>query len=221
MFDDPRWGDDPRDRDDDPRDVFMRDLNLPRGQEREIVHDARGREYTLRGSESRTLSTTGAFRVVPSRELRDRDGRPADPRRGDLRHLREQGLIETVRVHGQRDVAVTLTDRGRELLESRRSHRHEPRQEYYAGVKRERELEHDAQVYDAYLQAAERLAERGAEIERVVLDDELKREYQEWLHVRDRERNDYDGHPDRTDREIEDWADEHDLPYFDGQLSTT
>jgi hypothetical protein len=116
MFDHPRWGDDPRDRDDDdwrgrddedaltlgrgpsstaprddhsnydprngdddvrgleryrdrrdrsdeldPRDVFMRDLDLPRGPAREIVHDARGREYTLRGSETRTLSTVGAF----------------------------------------------------------------------------------------------------------------------------------------------------------------
>ncbi len=31
-----------------------------------------------------------------------------------------KGLVETVRVHGQRDVAVTLTDRGRELLEANR-----------------------------------------------------------------------------------------------------
>jgi hypothetical protein len=99
MFDDPRWGDDLRDRDDrehdrdygdggpdlgrgpssrseksetntrdrdderwperdrdprdlDPRDAFMRDLDLPRGREREIVHDPREREYTLRGSET-------------------------------------------------------------------------------------------------------------------------------------------------------------------------
>jgi DNA-binding PadR family transcriptional regulator len=199
----------------------MRDLDLPRGQERDIVHDTRGREYTLRGSESRTPSTAGAFRVVPSRELRDHDGQRADARRGDLRHLREQRLIETVRVPGQRDVAVTLTDRGRELLESRRKDghdRHDPRQEYYAGAKRERELEHDAQIYDAYLQAADRLAERGADIERVVLDYELKREYQEWLHGRDRERDDYNGHPDRTDHEIRDWADDHDLPYFDEQV---
>jgi hypothetical protein len=39
-----------------PRDVFMRDLDLPRGSDREIVDDARDREYALRGSESRTLS---------------------------------------------------------------------------------------------------------------------------------------------------------------------
>src|SRR6266852_9312514 len=107
MFDDPRWGDDLRDRDGDthdphgergperdrdprsfdPRDVFMRELDLPRGPERETVHDARDREYTLRGSETRTLSTVGAFRVVSARDLSDHHDRPADPRLGDLRHL--------------------------------------------------------------------------------------------------------------------------------------
>src|SRR6185295_19092345 len=99
----------------DPRDVFMRDLDLPRGPDRQIVRDARDREYTLRGSESRTLSTVGAFRVVSARDLRDHDERPGDPRSGDLRHLREQGLIRTVPLHGHRDVAVVLTDRGRHL----------------------------------------------------------------------------------------------------------
>ena len=64
-----------RDRDNDPREVFTRGLNLPRGPEREIVRD-RDREYTLRGSETRTLATVGAFRVVSSRDLRDRRDRP-------------------------------------------------------------------------------------------------------------------------------------------------
>jgi DNA-binding MarR family transcriptional regulator len=211
---DERWPD-PRERDLDPRDAFMQSLNLPRGLEREIVHDPRDREYTLRGSETRTLSTVGAFRVVPARDLRDRFGREADPRDGDLRHLREQGLINTVRIDGRRDVAVVLTDRGRDLLESHRDRGYHPRQEFYSGLKRERELEHDAQVYQAYLSIAERLAERDARIERVVLDYELKREYQQWLHERDR---DGDGRPDRDPREVEDWALEHDLPYFDGHV---
>ena len=46
-----RWLDrDSRDRDmgQDPRDVFMRDLDLPRGRDREIVHDARGRDTWTR-----------------------------------------------------------------------------------------------------------------------------------------------------------------------------
>jgi len=148
--DDERWPERDRDpRDLDPRDVFMQNLDLPRGRDREIVYDAREREYTLRGSETRTLSTVGAFRVVPARDLRDHSGRPADPRDGDLRHLRQQGLIDTVRLDGRRDVAVVLTDRGRDLLESHRGRDHDPRQEFYSGLKRERELEHDSQVYQA------------------------------------------------------------------------
>ncbi len=142
---------DPRDHDSrdrggrdihDPRDAFMCDLDLPRGVEREIVRD-RDHEYNLRGSETRTLSTVGAFRVVPASKLRDHSGAPADPRSGDLRNLREQGLVETLRIPGHRDHAVVLTKRGRELLERHRDHDQSDRQSFYAGLKRARELEHD------------------------------------------------------------------------------
>jgi uncharacterized protein YecT (DUF1311 family) len=219
--DDVRWADrdrDPRERDSDPRDVFTRGLDLPRGRDREIVSDARDREYTLRGSESRTLATVGAFRVVPAHDLRDHADRPADPRDGDLRHLREQGLIEVVRIPGYREQAVVLTDRGRDLLEAHRDRERSHDQAFYAGLKRERELEHDAQLHRAYLREAERLEERDARIERVRLDYELKREYQQWLHERDRDCDDYNGRPDRDEREIQEWAHEHDLPYFDDQV---
>src|ERR1700741_5360418 len=77
---DPRTADDPRERDEDPRDRdvrerdrtdprdgFLRELDLPRGPDRERVFDG-DREYTLRGSESRTLATVGAFRVVPAQD---------------------------------------------------------------------------------------------------------------------------------------------------------
>jgi hypothetical protein len=53
----------------DPRDVFMEHVNLPRGLEREHVH-YHGHDYTLRGSETRTLTTVGAFRAVPAHDLR-------------------------------------------------------------------------------------------------------------------------------------------------------
>src|SRR5688572_23684398 len=201
----------------DPREPFTRHLNLPRGLERETVRD-RDRAYTLRGSETRTIATVGAFRVVSSGDLRDYNDRPTDPRSGDLRHLREQGLIKTVRVPGSREHAVALTKEGRSLLEHRRDRDHGGRQTFWDGLKREREREHDLQVYRAYERVAERLAERGERVDRVMLDHELKREYQTWLHERDRGRPDYNGHSDRTDDEIREWAHEHDLPYFDDEV---
>jgi hypothetical protein len=99
--------------------VFARHVDLPRGPERERVRD-RDRTYTLRGSESRTLATVGAFRVVSTCDLRDHDGSRANLRSGDLRHLREQGLIETAREPGYRDHAVALTKAGHSLLERHR-----------------------------------------------------------------------------------------------------
>jgi hypothetical protein len=85
-------------------------------------------------------------------------------------------------------------------------------------VSRPRELSHDAQLYRAYVREEERLREQGADIHRVVLEQELKREYQEWLQESNRGRPDSDGRPDRGPREIECWAHEHELPYFDEQV---
>jgi hypothetical protein len=217
---DARWPDRDRALSDhgvDSREPFTRDLELPKGQDRELVRD-RDREYTLRGSETRTLATVGAFRVVSSRDLRDHHDRPLDPRSSDLRHLREQGLVESVRVPGSREHAVALTKDGRSLLEHNRSSGENARQTLWHGVKRERELGHDVQVYRAYERAAARLASGGARVERIRLDHELKREYQTWLHARDRDRSASDGRPDGTDDEIRRWAREHDLPYFDEQV---
>jgi hypothetical protein len=117
-------------------------------------------------------------------------------------------MVRTIPMDGRREVAVALTDRGRRLIEAHRNHGREHRQEYYAGLKKLREMEHDAQIYSAYLREAECIQERGGRIERVALDYELKRKYQEWLHERDRG----DGLPDRDVDEIERWALEHHLP---------
>lgn len=231
MWDDPRWGDDPRERDSsrdlsrgsrggsdarerersDPRDVFMDHVDLPRGLEREHVRYL-DHDYTLRGSETRTLTTVGAFRVVPADDLRDAYGEALDPRNGELWHLRESGLVQAHRL--DRDTAVvTLTRQGRELLDSRHpGDDSRDRQAFYDGVQKPRELTHDAQVYRAYLREAERLQQEGARIHRVVLENELKREYQEFLQERNRAREDSDGRPDRDLQEIRAWAREHDLP---------
>src|SRR6476619_5220178 len=77
----------------EPRDVFSRDLDLPRGTKRQPVRD-RERSVELRESEVRILATTGAFRVVPAKDLLDHRGRPSSSRQGELRRLREEGLVE-------------------------------------------------------------------------------------------------------------------------------
>ena len=203
----------------DPRDVFADRLDLPRGPERERVH-VRIRTYELRGSEVRTLATVGAFRVVPASDLRGHDGRPADPRKGDLPHLRDLGLVRTMPyvVGKTRTTLVTLTEQGRGVLEDARRDYDRERQVFYAGIAKPRELAHDAQLYRAYLRAAESLAAREARIRRVVLDYELKREYQGFLQASNRGRRDSDGRPDREPEEIERWAHAHHLPMVDDHV---
>lgn len=46
----------------------------------------------------------------------------------------------------------------------------------------------------------------------------MKRDYQRFLQDRNRGRSDSDGRPAREQSEIEDWARDRDLPYFDGQV---
>jgi DNA-binding PadR family transcriptional regulator len=208
---------DTRDRHADPRDVFVHGLELPRGPERELLLDGDDR-YELNGEDSRTLATTGAFRVISERDLFDARDRTSDARDDGLRELRDQGLIRTVSLDG-RERAVTLTERGRHLLDEHRREREDSRgQAFYAGIDRPRELRHDAALYRAYLREEQRLRQQGADIRRVVLEQELKREYQCFLQERNRDRPDSDGRPDRDAREIEDWAREHDLPYFDDSV---
>jgi DNA-binding MarR family transcriptional regulator len=167
---------DPRDADPiEPRDVFTQGLNLPRGLERERVH-THDHDYQLRGSESRALATIGAFRVVPADDLRDDLGRAGDVRHGDLERLREAGLIDTIAPldRGDRTTLVTLTARGRDVLESHRSRASASSQTYYAGSVKSRELSHDAQVYRAYLRAAERRRGARAHLKRGGRDYERK-----------------------------------------------
>ena len=211
-----------RDRPDDPRDVFVRELDLPRGAERELVRDPeRDRTYELNGTDSRLLATVGAFRVVAEGDLQSGRDRTEDARKS-LALLEGQGLTRSA-LRGPGERVVFLTDRGRDLLEASRlerdhEHRREARQEFYSGLRKPRELSHDSQVYRAYLKAEERLRSQGGRVRRVALDYELKREYQRFRQRRNRGRKDSDGRPDNDVREIRAWAREHDLPYFDGHV---
>lgn len=212
-----RTGEDARAPDEpprDPRDVATRGLDLSRGPERELVR-VRERTYELNGAESRSLATIGAFRVVRTEDLRD----PSDPRGRGLKHLQDERLVRFVSLGGRNRDVVVLTREGRDVLEARRrDDASEPRQAFYDGLRKPRELTHDASLYRAYRRAAERLKDDGADLHRVVLDYELKREYQAFLQEGNRDRPDSDGRPRRDDEEIERWAREHNLPYFDDQV---
>ena len=214
-----RGGAGERERDERSRDVFTRDLDLPCGQDREQVRD-RDHVYEIDGDESRALATVGAFRVITESNLHDiRDDSKSSRR--SLKHLESEGLIRTSPLSAD-DRAVVLTERGRDVLEANRFPREErswePRQTFYAGLRKPRELTHDTQVYRAYQRAEERVRDQGGRVRRVVLDYELKRDYQRFLHERNRGRKDCDGRPDREPEEIARWAREHSLPYDDGHV---
>jgi hypothetical protein len=163
------------DRDDhDPRDSLMHALDLPRGEARELVVD-RDRAYELNGEGSRTLAAVGTFRVVPEQDL--------DADRDTLVHLRDEGLVETVDL-GDDERGLVLTKEGRDLLDSHTLERDaETAQAFYAGVNRFREIDHDSNLYATYRQEESRLRDEHGDLEirRVILEQDLKREYQEFL----------------------------------------
>ena len=203
---------DPRDRNDcDPRDALMRDLDLPRGDARELVVD-RDRVYELDGEDSRALAAVGAFRVVPQHDL--------DLPHETLENLHDQRLVELVHL-GDSERGLTLTREGHDLLESHSRQRDgEASQVFYAGVSRSREVDHDSNLYATFQQEEVRLRDEHSDLEirRVILEQDLKREYQEFLQEHNRNHPDSDGRPGRDENEVRDWAREHDLPYFDDQV---
>lgn len=193
-------------------DVFTRDLDLPRGPRREAVD-----EFMLRGSEARALAVVGAFRAVP-----DRDLAPADQSKRafskDIERLSRAGLVSATPYMVGRDRCrlLTLTERGRQFLECRRKDNVGiPGQTFYDGPSNRRELAHDSRIFHAYLHTAKRLNEGGGRIQRVVLDAELKRDYQRFLQEPNRGRRDAGGEPCRNSEEVCRWAREYGLPVID------
>jgi hypothetical protein len=191
-------------------DLFGRHLDLPRGKTRECT-DGRDRTHLLDETDMRALATIGAFRVVSAEDVRAAH----DLRDADLRHLADEGLItrETLTdVAGSRHI-VSLTREGKDLLDA---HRHPglegPEQTFYAGVVKPRELAHDSHIYRAFKEEAERINADGGRVTRVVLDYELKREYQSFLN---REERSVEATLE-SDRRI--FGDAHDLHIVRGHL---
>jgi hypothetical protein len=186
-------------------------LTLRPGRERQPVRH-RGRTYRLRDSDVRMLVTVGAFRVTRADDLQAmRSSR--DAWSGELRHLREEGLVDvrTVTINRESTAVVVLTRAGKSLLDAHQDRSGgRPAQVFHAGLVKPRELAHDAQLFRLFQAEAARIeAERGR-VERILLDYELKREYQTFLN-----------RPSRTneaDDDVTAFANVHNLPVIDGHL---
>jgi hypothetical protein len=195
------------------QDVPMEGLDLPRGEERERF-EFRGREYSLNGSEIRALATVGAFRVMSPEDLDDGQ-RGTDAWHGKWRHLGEQGLLthETITDRDGAHHVVALTRDGKDLLDAHSTTRSDGhRQEYYADVVKPRELQHDTQLYRVFKEEAALIERDGGRVTRVVLDYELKRDYQQFLNREGRD-DDADVMQERLA-----FAEAHDLSVVRGHL---
>src|SRR5512139_1566407 len=74
----------------DPRDVFVRAVDLPLDVERGLVRD-RDRMYEFNGTDSRVVATVGAFRVVGESDIERAFNHPASAR-DSVKHLEAEGL---------------------------------------------------------------------------------------------------------------------------------
>ena len=145
----------------------------------------------LRPEEKKLLLEAGRFRVVRVEDL-DRTiyGGKSRLIENDLKYLREKGLVQTRHVNLRRDQkrriierveVVTLTKPGRDLL-IRQGELHAD-QKVYAELVKPREVEHDSQIYRAYLKEVERIEQNGGSNLRVQLDFELKSQVQKAIYA--------------------------------------
>jgi hypothetical protein len=161
-----------------------RHLDLPRGETRERF-EGRDRDHLLNEDETRALATIGAFRVVSEDDLVGAGGIDG----AGLRHLRDEGLVgrETLTDAAGSQHILSLTREGKEVLDGCRHNDDKgPAQMFYAGVVKPRELGHDIQVYRAFRDEQDRIEADDGRVTRVILDYELKREYQRFLNREDR-----------------------------------
>jgi len=160
------------------------------------------------------------LRVVNAPDLRE-DHQSARSAAREIERLRDAGLVDTFTavVDGERTTVLTLSEDGLDLLETvRRGERTGPEQTFHAGPATRRELQHDLKVLHAYRDAANAIQASGGRVRRVVLERDLKREYQQFLHASHRRRDAGAGRPTRDAAEIARWAEEQRLPSLDGHV---
>jgi DNA-binding PadR family transcriptional regulator len=139
-------------------------------------HRDQNRTYLLRHREIVAMTDIGTFRTVDVRDLAQfAYGGNEAAMNYDLGELRAQGLIEEKTVpqaHKEPRNVVALTEKGHRILRKASGVRKD--QAIYHGYVKAREINHDADLYKVYQQAAEEIRRRGGKPVRVRLDFELK-----------------------------------------------
>lgn len=148
----------------------------PLSREQVTVRE-RGCLYQVSAAERALLSEVGRFRTVAVPDLlAHRYQGKAKPFEEDLRHLLEQGLLarRTVWTAGKgRSLTVAvLTKRGKGLLDGQRQEA--AGQRFYSGLVKPAEVHHDAAIYRMFQAESQKILAAGGQLERVVLDYELK-----------------------------------------------
>jgi hypothetical protein len=152
----------------------------------------RDRAYLLRESEMHALTEIGKFRVIAVSDLAKYayGGNPKEMNK-DIRRLAQQSLLtdKTMEISQKKTLrVVTLTKPGHRLLKN--SNQLPDGQTIYHGLRKPREVKHDADLYRLYQKEADRIARSGGRPVRVLLDYELKRSLNRDLALLEPEKDD-------------------------------
>lgn len=145
----------------------------------------------LHPEEKQLLGEAGRFRVLALKDVaRTIYAGDEGTLRSHIKFLHEKGLASVDIINVRRDgrsrpvermEVVTLTRDGENL--ARLTNVFNPDQRLYHGLVKPREVEHDSQIYRAYLKEAERIRGLGGRELRVQLDFELKSKVQKAIYA--------------------------------------
>jgi len=191
----------------------------PRRTREGIAVNIRG--LRLRPEEQTLLAETGRFRVLAVKDIAQTIyGGDKQAVETDLRYLEERNLVRVDTVPARNDgrwlcpqriEVVTLTKYGERLAHE--TGKFPLDQKLYHGLVKPREVEHDTQIYRAYLKEAGRIERAGGKNLRVELDFELKHKVQKALYAARK------AEPERDLAEIkQEVADRFELPHIHNKI---
>ncbi|MFP5228355.1 MAG: hypothetical protein ACLGXA_12085 [Acidobacteriota bacterium] len=191
----------------------------PRRTRAGVAEEIRG--LRLRPEEQKLIAEAGRFRVLAVDDIaRSIYGGDERALQSDLRFLEEKGVLTVASVAARNDGlrlisrridAVSLTGHGEHL--AREVGAFPLEQKLYHGMVKPREIEHDTQIYRAYLKEAETIERAGGRNLRVELDFEMKAKVYRAIHEARK------AGPDRDLAEIRrEAAERFDLPYIQNRI---